>query len=129
MNADMVKKYVKDLDRLLKECREFKGKDMLFECEAMVIFIFGIIYKYFNLLGILIKDEKKGELDAIAYLDPSAKNEIHIEFELYSSNFVDHGHDPNKCDLIVCWQHDWKECPNNIDVLELEQFWDKANRS
>ena len=23
------------------------------------------------------------------------------------------------CDLIVCWRHNWPECPENLEVLEL----------
>ena len=42
-----------------------------------------------------------------------------IEFEYRSSSFKQHGHDPNNCDLIVCWEHDWKECP--IEVIELRE--------
>jgi len=26
---------------------------------------------------------------------------------------------PKECDLIVCWEHDWTECP--IEVLELKE--------
>ena len=43
-----------------------------------------------------------------------------IEFEFVSSNFVNHKHDPAKCDIIVCWEHDWKDCPPNIEVIELK---------
>jgi hypothetical protein len=46
---------------------------------------------------------------------------VRVEFELYSSNFVDHGHDPEKCDMIVCWIHDWYSCPESIKVLELHK--------
>ena len=28
---------------------------------------------------------------------------VRIEFEYRSSNFKEHGHDPSKCDIIVCW--------------------------
>jgi hypothetical protein len=42
---------------------------------------------------------------------------VRIEFEYRSRNFRDHGHDPAKCDLIVCWEHDWPGAP--IEVLEL----------
>ena len=124
---DTIDKYVRDLDGMLTEIRDLK--EDLFESEEMVIFYTGVIYKYLDLYGILIKDEKKGELDAIAYLDPAAKNKINIEFELYSSNFVKHKHDPNKCDLIICWKHDWKKCPDNIDMMELEYFWELAKTS
>ncbi len=43
---------------------------------------------------------------------------VRIEFEYKSKNFMEHGHDPNRCDLIVCWLHDWEECP--LEVLELK---------
>jgi hypothetical protein len=43
---------------------------------------------------------------------------ISIEFEFRSSNFVQHRHDPSKCDLIICWEHDWKDCP--LEVIELK---------
>ena len=42
---------------------------------------------------------------------------VAIEFELRSSNFRWHRHDPAKCDLIVCWEDDWEECP--VEVIEL----------
>lgn len=40
-----------------------------------------------------------------------------IEFELRSGDFKAHGHSPNGCDLIVCWEHNWSACP--VEVLEL----------
>ncbi len=42
---------------------------------------------------------------------------VRIEFEYQSRNFREHGHDANECVLIVCWEHNWPECP--IEVLEL----------
>lgn len=44
---------------------------------------------------------------------------VHIEFEYYSSDFRRHGHPIEGCDVIVCWKHDWKECP--IEVIELSE--------
>lgn len=43
---------------------------------------------------------------------------VRIEFEYRSSNFKEHEHNPSECDLIVCWEHDWEECP--IEVIELK---------
>ncbi|HEY1939825.1 MAG TPA: hypothetical protein VGJ33_17975 [Candidatus Angelobacter sp.] len=40
---------------------------------------------------------------------------------MYSRNFVTHGHDPKKCDVIVCWTHNWPECPEWIEVVELSR--------
>jgi hypothetical protein len=43
---------------------------------------------------------------------------VRIEFEHKSRSFREHEHDPAGCDLIVCWEHDWPECP--IEVLEIK---------
>ncbi len=43
-----------------------------------------------------------------------------IEFEFRSSDFKRHKHEPDKCDIIVCGKHDWKDCPNNIFLIELK---------
>jgi hypothetical protein len=45
---------------------------------------------------------------------------VDIELEQYSRNFVTHLHDPNKCDLIVCWEHNWPECPLEVIALKTE---------
>lgn len=38
---------------------------------------------------------------------------LDVEFEEFSSDFKVHGHDPSKCDLLICWSHDWnKRHPN-----------------
>jgi hypothetical protein len=59
--------------------------------------------------------------DCIAYQKIGGKEKrIRIEFEFRSRNFKNQtGHDPKKCDWIVCWQHDWHDVPKNIHVVEL----------
>lgn len=44
---------------------------------------------------------------------------VSIEFEYRSSNFHQHAHDASKCDVIVCWIHDWSDCP--LEVIELRE--------
>jgi hypothetical protein len=51
---------------------------------------------------------------------------VSIEFEYCSLNFRTQGHDPDCCDLIVCWDHNWDECP--VDVLELKTTITKLSR-
>jgi hypothetical protein len=46
-----------------------------------------------------------------------------MEFEFKSANFLTHGHDLSKCDLIVCWVHDWRDCP--IEVISLKDYVEK----
>ena len=45
---------------------------------------------------------------------------VKIEFEMESRNFRRHHHNAKKCDLIVCWKHNWPECP--LEVLELSKL-------
>lgn len=92
--------------------------------ETMVIFLFGTIYRYLNMEDIMIKDERRRELDAWAELKNA---EITIEFQVRSKDFLKDKHDPNKCDLIVCWDDNWKDPPAKIDIFELKYFWEKAN--
>lgn len=50
---------------------------------------------------------------------------VRIEFEFRSRNFRSHGHNPVQCDVIVCWEDDWPECP--IEVLELWKVIERLN--
>jgi len=43
--------------------------------------------------------------------------QVRIEFEFRSMEFKNHGHDTTKCDLIVCWENNWPDCP--LEVIEL----------
>lgn len=45
---------------------------------------------------------------------------VRIEFEYQSRNFLQHGHNPTACDIIVCWENDWPDCP--LNVLELRSI-------
>jgi hypothetical protein len=52
---------------------------------------------------------------------------VRIEFEFESRHFETHGHDPNGCDLIVCWRHIWpnpgRKYGNAPAVLELRRYF------
>ena len=57
---------------------------------------------------------------------PGKWQDVRIEFEYESKNFMLHGHDPKGCDVIVCWRHNWKECPGEIEVVELSRLFGMA---
>jgi len=40
------------------------------------------------------------------------------EFEFKSSLFRLHKHNPKQCDLVICWEHDWKDCPVEVMCLK-----------
>ena len=59
---------------------------------------------------------------------PNRWEEVRIEFEYESRSFSAHGHDPNGVDVIVCWRHNWKECPKEIEVIELSTLLGDAEQ-
>ena len=56
---------------------------------------------------------------AVREVQPGKWQRVNIEVEFNSRNFVAHGHPMNGCDVIVCWRHNWEECPVRIEVVEL----------
>ena len=88
--------------------------------EQGVIFLFGMVCLE---LGFIVEAVQSGFPDCEAKRRIDSKKDhwerVRIEFEYRSSNFREHGHNPTKCDLIVCWEHDWKDCP--IEVVELKK--------
>jgi hypothetical protein len=59
------------------------------------------------------------DCEAIREVAPGRWQRVRVEFEYESRNFLRHLHDPNQCDLIVCWEHNWAECP--LEVVELKK--------
>jgi hypothetical protein len=75
-------------------------------------------------LGFVIESVQSGFPDCEAKMEvgPGRWQHFRIEFEYESRNFRDHRHNAEKCDLIVCWRQNWKDCPANLQVLELCQI-------
>ena len=51
---------------------------------------------------------------------PGKCQRVRIEFEYESRNFLRHMHEASRCDVIVCWVHNWPECP--LEVIELSKL-------
>jgi hypothetical protein len=75
-------------------------------------------------LGFVIESVQSGfpDCEAKIEVEPGRWQHFRIEFEYESRGFKLHGHDASKCDLIVCWRHNWKNCPPNLQVLELSKI-------
>lgn len=41
------------------------------------------------------------------------------EFEFKASNYQLHKHPLKGCDIIICWENDWQDCP--LEILELKR--------
>ena len=54
----------------------------------------------------------------------SKGNVKNIEFELFASNFKEHNHDPDKCDVLVCWEDNLNEddgLRSKIKIIALKE--------
>lgn len=94
----------------------------------------GIVYEPINEQGVILLFaavcyDLDFRIEAIRIRFPDAllrrKNEkgtwssCAAEFEFRSSDYQLHKHPIKGCDLIICWEHNWKDCP--IEVLSLKE--------
>jgi len=86
--------------------------------EQGVVFLFGMVARE---LGYHVEAVQTGypDCEAKRQVDAGTWQRVRIEFEFESRNFRDHGHPPDGCDVIICWRHNWLECPPHIEVVEL----------
>ncbi len=107
-----------DMDLLYAEPLSLEPMAMAPENEQGVVFLFGVMARE---LGFVVIKLRPGFPDCEAFRRlPNGKwQRVRIEFEFQSRNFLLHGHNPNGCDLIVCWEHDWEGC--RVEVLELKK--------
>jgi hypothetical protein len=89
--------------------------------ESGVMVLFGMMAAG---LGLQVESVQGKFPDCMAkrQVAPGKWQYLRIEFEYESKNFKLHGHDPKGCDVIVCWRHNWKECPAEIEVVELSRL-------
>jgi hypothetical protein len=86
--------------------------------ELGVVFFFGM---YAHRMGFRVLSIQKGfpDCEAMREVRPGKWQRVRIEFEYESRNFRKHRHSHKGCDVIVCWRHNWKECPPGLEVIEL----------
>ncbi len=75
-------------------------------------------------LGFVIESVQAAFPDCLVKIEvePGRWQYLRIEFEYESRGFQEHGHDAQQCDMIVCWKHNWKNCPAHLQVLELSKL-------
>lgn len=95
--------------------------------EQGVVFLFGKINEE---LGIIVEVVRTGfpDCEGKRLIDKNKNlwEPVLIEFEYKSKNFLEHGHQIDGCDLIVCWEHNWEDCP--LEVIELKEIINKASK-
>src|SRR5574341_2004066 len=87
--------------------------------EQGVVFLFGMVAKE---LGYMVEVVQAGfpDCEAKRQVGPNKWQPVRIEFEFQSKDFREHGHREDGCDVIVCWHHNWSECPAHLEVVELK---------
>jgi hypothetical protein len=92
--------------------------------ERGVVYLYGMVSSE---IGLIVEAVQSAYPDCEAKRCIDSKQNrwqrVRIEFEFCSSNFKEHGHDPAGCDMIVCWEHDWPDCP--LEVIELRSVIDQ----
>jgi len=84
--------------------------------EQGVLFIFGAMAETLG-FAVLRMGTGYPDCEAFRVLPGGRLERVDIELEYQSRNFLKHQHDAKKCDLLVCWEHNWPECP--VPVIEL----------
>jgi len=87
--------------------------------EDGVIYLFGTVSYRLGFVVTLIQGAFP-DCYALRLVDVDRWQPVRIEFEYESRNFLRHLHDPKGCDIIVCWKHNWPECP--LEVIELSKI-------
>ena len=86
--------------------------------ELGVVFLFGWMAPQLGYVVHRIQPEFP-DCEAMRLVGEDKCELVKIEFEHESRNFLKHMHDASKCDLIICWKHNWPEC--QLEVLELRK--------
>jgi HNH endonuclease len=86
--------------------------------ELGVVFLFGTVARELGFMVLRLQAEFP-DCEALREVEPGRWQWVRIEFEYESRNFLAHQHPVKGCDLIVCWRHNWKDCP--LEVIELSQ--------
>jgi hypothetical protein len=87
--------------------------------EQGVMFLFALLAKDLGFVVELIRTEYP-DCQALRQVGLERWQRVWIEFEYESRNFLKHFHDASKADIIVCWSHNWPECP--LPVIELKEL-------
>jgi len=94
--------------------------------ENGVIFAFGTVAKDLG-FSVLHIQAAFPDCEALRQAGPNRWVRVRIEFEFESRNFLTHMHPDTGCDLIICWRHNWPECP--LEVLALENVLEGFGRA
>jgi hypothetical protein len=88
--------------------------------ELGVVFAFGLVARQLG-FSVLRFQAAFPDCEALREVVRGQLQRMKLEFEFESRNFLRHGHKIDGCDGIVCWKHNWKDCP--LEVIELSKVF------
>ncbi|HET9838260.1 MAG TPA: hypothetical protein VFR84_08500 [Candidatus Angelobacter sp.] len=88
--------------------------------ESGVIFAFALVARKMGFVALRFQTAFP-DCEAMREVARGVWQRVRIEVEVDSRGFLRHRHKKNGCDIIVCWRHNWLECPKNIEVIELSK--------
>jgi len=119
-NLKIAKKSISRPIRLVDAPMEYAPEN-----ELGVVFLFSQVARKKQFI---IKEIRTSYPDCIAHRRSGDMDKlIRIEFEYRSSSFKAHRHNVKNCDCIVCWHHDWPDCPIK-EVIELKKDFQAATK-
>jgi len=100
---------------------DFKSLSTAPTSELGVVYLFGVLHDTFDFK---IESIQPGFPDCIArrQISKNKWEELRIEFEYKSKAFLQHKHKPEEVDIIICWEHNWPNCPEEVEVIELSSI-------
>lgn len=116
-------------DSIVGELINFRGLVYSPINEQGVVFLFGRVLDDLNMY---IEEVRTQYPDCVArrYTGTGWKK-VYIEFEYVSSNFLAHKHNPQECDIIVCWEDDLnpdeKKLLQDVEIIELRSIIEDPN--
>ncbi len=88
--------------------------------EMGVVFAFGLVARQLGFKVLRIQSAFP-DCEALREVVRGQLQRMKLEFEFESRNFLRHRHRIDGCEVIVCWKHNWKECP--LEVIELRKVF------
>ena len=111
--------------RVIGELLNFKSLSRAPVNEQGVVYLFGVLHDFFDFQ---VESIQQGFPDCTARrkIGTDRWEELRIEFEFESKQFLAHRHDPESIDVIVCWRDNWPDRPKHINVIALAELIPEA---
>jgi len=107
------------------ELLDFRGLRHAPINENGVIYLFGMVS---HEIGFMVEAVHAAfpDCEAKRHIGNNRYQRVRIKFEYKSSNYKSQGYDSAGADMIVCWLHDWPDCP--LEVLDLKSAIGKLKK-